>query len=298
ITDGQGNTENITIGGLYKYIKVAMKNSHGSHYQVKEVKFHDSQLLSLNKTVEVSSTSTNDPGNVKENAVDGNTNTRWSSLRKESGFDKQEEWISVDLGRKARIDAIEVLWESACSNDFTIEVSNDNETWTTVQQNLKPDSSLNNQIVLDKSVEGRYVRIHSYASASKYGISIFELSIYGQNLSRNIALNKTADSSSDYKSDTVVAKAVDGNTQSKWSSGRKDPGYDTQEEWMSVDLGQISYIDGVKIDWESGCSENYNIEVSNDNENWTTVKERLKSNTVAASDKHYIDNVMFDETLE
>ncbi len=70
------------------------------------------------------------------------------------------------------------------------------------------------------------------------------------NLSRNIALNKTADSSSDYKSDTVVAKAVDGNTQSKWSSGRKDPGYDTQEEWMSVDLGQISYIDGVKIDWE------------------------------------------------
>ncbi|RGO09789.1 discoidin domain-containing protein [Coprobacillus cateniformis] len=298
ITDGQGNTENITIGGLYKYIKVAMKNSHGSHYQVKEVKFHDSQLLSLNKTVEVSSTSTNDPGNVKENAVDGNTNTRWSSLRKESGFDKQEEWISVDLGRKARIDAIEVLWESACSNDFTIEVSNDNETWTTVQQNLKPDSSLNNQIVLDKSVEGRYVRIHSYASASKYGISIFELSIYGQNLSRNIALNKTADSSSDYKSDTVVAKAVDGNTQSKWSSGRKDPGYETQEEWMSVDLGQISYIDGVKIDWESGCSENYSIEVSNDNENWTTVKERLKSNTVAASDKHFIDNVMFDETLE
>ena len=298
ITDGQGNTENITIGGLYKYIKVAMKNSHGSHYQVKEVKFHDSQLLSLNKTVEVSSTSTNDPGNVKENAVDGNTNTRWSSLRKESGFDKQEEWISVDLGRKARIDAIEVLWESACSNDFTIEVSNDNETWTTVQQNLKPDSSLNNQIVLDKSVEGRYVRIHSYASASKYGISIFELSIYGQNLSRNIALNKTADSSSDYKSDTVVVKAVDGNTQSKWSSGRKDPGYETQEEWMSVDLGQISYIDGVKIDWESGCSENYSIEVSNDNENWTTVKERLKSNTVAASDKHFIDNVMFDETLE
>ena len=67
---------------------------------------------------------------------------------------------------------------------------------------------------------------------------------------------------------------------------------------MSVDLGQISYIDGVKIDWESGCSENYSIEVSNDNENWTTVKERLKSNTVAASDKHFIDNVMFDETLE
>ncbi len=297
ITDGQGSTEKITIGGLYKYIKLVMKDSNGSHYQVKEVKFHDSQLLSINKTVEVSSTSTNDTGNIKENAVDGNTNTRWSSLRKESGFDKQEEWISVDLGRQARIDAIEILWEAACSQNYSIEVSNDNKTWKNIKQNLKTDSSLKDQIVLSESAEARYVRIHSYSSATKYGISIFEFSIYGQNLSRNIALNKAVNSSSVYGTE-VVTKAVDGNTQSKWSSARKNPGFNAQEEWISVDLGQISYIDSIEIDWESGCSNDYSIEVSDDNENWTTVKEHLKSNTTASSDKHYIDNVMFDETLE
>lgn len=298
ITDGKGGKENITIGGLYKYIKIVMNDGSGNSYQIKEVTFHNSQLLSLNKTVNVSSTSTNDPGNIKENAVDGNFNTRWSSLRKESGFDKQEEWISVDLGRQTHIDVIELAWEAACSNNYSVEVSNDNKTWKSVKQNLKSDSSLKDQITFDELIEARYVRIHSYSSATKYGISIYELSIYGQYVSTNIALNKEVESSSVYNEGIVTKAAVDGNTETKWSSSRKNPGFDTQEEWISVDLGEISYIDGVNIDWETGCSDDYSIEISDDNKNWTIVKEHLKSNTVASTDKHFIDYVQFDKPLE
>lgn len=297
ITDGNGNKENMTIGGLYKYIKIVMKDGSGNHYQIKDVTFHASKLLSLNKTVQVSSTSTNDPGNIKENAVDGNFNTRWSSLRKESGFDKQEEWISVDLGRQTSIDVIELVWEAACSNNYSVEISNDNKTWKSVKQNLKADSSLKDQMTFDEPIEARYVRIHSYSSATKYGMSIYELSIYGQYIGKNIALNKAVDSSSVYGSE-VVTKAIDGDTASKWSSSRKNTGFDTQEEWISVDLGDISYIDGVNIDWESGCSDDYSIEISDDNKTWTTVKEHLKSNTVASTNKHFIDYISFDKALE
>ena len=300
VTDGKGNKENVTIGGMYKYIKLVMKESSGNCYQMKEVTFHNSQLLSQNKTVNVSSTSTNDPGNVKQNAVDGNLNTRWSSLRKESGFDKQEEWISVDLGRKARIDAIELVWETARSNNYSIEVSDDNKTWKTVKENLKSNSSLKDQMILDEIVEARYVRIHSYSSATKYGISIYELSVYGQNISKNISLNKAVEASSVYKNNNNAAAelAVDEKSDTKWSSARKDPGFNKQEEWISVDLGEVSYIDGIEIDWETGCSDDYSIEISDDNKTWTTVKEHLKSNTIASIAKHYIDQIQFDKPLE
>lgn len=318
ITDGQGNTENITIGGLYKYIKVAMKNSHGSHYQVKEVKFHDSQLLSLNKTVEVSSTSTNDPGNVKENAVDGNTNTRWSSLRKESGFDKQEEWISVDLGRKARIDAIEVLWESACSNDFTIEVSNDNENWTTVKERLKSntvaasDKHFIDNVMFDETLEARYIKIHSYFSRTKYGINIWELDVLGEvkdiqepdvEEEINIALNKTSKASSEYldtKDGNKVyysSLAFDGNydkvgsKQSRWASNRK-----TNDEWIYVDLTDTYNISKIVLDWEEACGKDYDLQVSLDGETWTTIT-KVRDNSAPKGSKHNVREYLYEEDI-
>ena len=85
-------------------------------------KLHLKQVnsIALNKSVEASSTSTNDPGNTKELVVDGNTSTRWSSLRNED-----ENWIMVDLGQYSEINAMSIQWESACSDDYDIQVSSD-----------------------------------------------------------------------------------------------------------------------------------------------------------------------------
>ena len=78
-----------------------MKDGNGNCFEIKEITFKASDSIALNKSVEASSTSTNDPGNTKELVVDGNTSTRWSSLRNED-----ENWIMVDLGQYSEINAM------------------------------------------------------------------------------------------------------------------------------------------------------------------------------------------------
>ncbi|MFQ9890949.1 MAG: hypothetical protein ACLRWM_13305 [Streptococcus sp.] len=50
-----------------------MKDGNGNCFEIKEITFKASDSIALNKSVEASSTSTNDPGNTKELVVDGNT---------------------------------------------------------------------------------------------------------------------------------------------------------------------------------------------------------------------------------
>ena len=64
-------------------------------------------------SVTVSSTSSKDTSNIKELAVDGNLNTRWSSNR-----GSNDEWIYVDLGKTATLDAVKVQWQEACSHHW------------------------------------------------------------------------------------------------------------------------------------------------------------------------------------
>ena len=80
VTDSDGGEDTIDLNGVYPYIMIKFGNGVGANYQIKEITWKASESLALNKVVEVSSTSTNDPGNTKEKAVDGNTSTRWSSL--------------------------------------------------------------------------------------------------------------------------------------------------------------------------------------------------------------------------
>lgn len=71
--------------------------------------------------------SSQDGGNTAENAVDGDTGTRWQAKQNDTN-----EWIYVDLGKEADIDHIYLHWEAACAKYYDIQVSNDEEDWTTV----------------------------------------------------------------------------------------------------------------------------------------------------------------------
>ncbi|HTR93861.1 MAG TPA: discoidin domain-containing protein [Trebonia sp.] len=82
----------------------------------------------------------------------------------------------------------------------------------------------------------------------------------------NVALNKTATASS-YESQTAypASAAVDGNTGTRWSSAFSDP------QWLEVDLGSSQSICQVGLDWEGAYATAFQIQVSTDNTNWTTV---------------------------
>jgi beta-glucosidase len=81
----------------------------------------------------------------------------------------------------------------------------------------------------------------------------------------NLALNKTAVSSSNESASLTPNYAVDGNISTRWSSAFSDP------QWIYVDLGSSVNINAVKLRWEAACGKAYKIQVSNDAAAWTDV---------------------------
>ncbi len=83
--------------------------------------------------------------------------------------------------------------------------------------------------------------------------------------STNIALNRPASASSTENGGTPAQAAVDGNASTRWSSAFSDP------QWLQVDLGSSRVICGLTVQWEAAYASGFNVQVSNDQANWTTI---------------------------
>ena len=261
VSNGDGKTDTIELKGVYPYIKIIMKDGNGNCFEIKEITFKASDSIALNKSVEASSTSTNDPGNTKELVVDGNTSTRWSSLRNED-----ENWIMVDLGQYSEINAMSIQWEAACSDDYDIQVSSDKNNWITVKDSMATGSSLLDEYNFDEPVYGRYVRVSSHKSRTlKYGISIYEISVYGSYKDEDIAANKNAFSST-IKDLNLPTHAIDNKANTSWISSAAG------DQWIYVELKGIYKISSMQVDWGNNYAPNYEIQISDDAQMWQTVK--------------------------
>jgi F5/8 type C domain/Ricin-type beta-trefoil lectin domain/Putative Ig domain len=81
----------------------------------------------------------------------------------------------------------------------------------------------------------------------------------------NIAQGRTATASSAESASFPAPNAVDGNLGTRWSSGFSDP------QWLQVDLGGTRSICKVTLNWETAYATAYQVQVSADATNWTTV---------------------------
>ncbi|MGH3646041.1 MAG: discoidin domain-containing protein, partial [Micromonosporaceae bacterium] len=106
-----------------------------------------------------------------DKAVDGDTGTRWASAE---GSDPQ--WIRIDLGGVARISRVRLNWEAAYARAYTIGVSTDGATWTSVRT-VTGDGGIDDHTNL--GVQGRYVRMHGTERGTGYGYSLWEFEVYG-----------------------------------------------------------------------------------------------------------------------
>ncbi len=88
----------------------------------------------------------------------------------------------------------------------------------------------------------------------------------------NLAEGKTATASSSEVSWLTPDLAVDGNNNTRWAS------LYTDNQWISVDLGQVYSINKVVLQWESAYGKQYKIQVSQDGSQWTDVYTELNSN--------------------
>ncbi|WP_115716236.1 galactose-binding domain-containing protein [Amedibacterium intestinale] len=158
--------------------------------------------LALNKGVESSSIvqNANTSQRLPKFAVDGDNETRWAS-NYERGIppiSKEEAdtgWFVVDLGKKTRFDKVKIIWESGLSNDYEIQISNDETTnnweekeWITVasvKENTPVSTGRTDDISLHE-VSARYVRMKSNIDSRPLmsngevdgPLSIYEFEIY------------------------------------------------------------------------------------------------------------------------
>ena len=88
-----------------------------------------------------------------------------------------------------------------------------------------------------------------------------------------MALSKTATASSDEnQTGNPACAAVDGNTGTRWSSAFSDP------QWLEVDLGSSQSICQVGLNWEAAYATAFQVQVSADNVNWTTIYSTTSRN--------------------
>jgi hypothetical protein len=218
--------------------------------------------VALNKTTTASSTE--NAGTPAAAATDGNTGTRWSSAFADP------QWLEVDLGSSQSICGVGLDWEAAYATAFQIQTSTDNANWTTIYSTT---TGAGGSQTLAASGTGRYIRMYGTARATQYGYSLWEFGVYttgssgggGSCGTTNVALNKTATTSSTENAGFPASAAVDGNTGTRWSSAFSDP------QWLEVDLGSSQAICQVGLNWETAYATGFQIQVSNDNANWTTI---------------------------
>jgi cytochrome c len=119
-------------------------------------------------------------------ATDNNFGTRWASA-----FNIDPSWIYMDYGAEVFVDEVDILWQEACAVDFTIDISQDTTTWTTMKTvtgnnggNPNPvTDGWNDPAVLryqGLSGRGRYVRINGTQRCdTAAGYSIWEMRAWG-----------------------------------------------------------------------------------------------------------------------
>ena len=60
--------------------------------------------------------------------------------------------------------------------------------------------------------------------------------------------------------------AIDGTRGTRWESA-----WDNKEEWIYVDLGKVTNFTSISLQWEGAYAKQYQIQTSNDEENWKTI---------------------------
>lgn len=125
-------------------------------------------------------------------AIDGNSDTRWSSgpLNAKSYGTPADQWLVLDLGEHtAYIDQIRIdYYLKVWPTNYHIQVSNDKETWIEIAKYDRAssnDTNITDTIDLDVPVMARYIRLYYPVdglnqNAAGGSVSIKELAVTGK----------------------------------------------------------------------------------------------------------------------
>lgn len=112
-------------------------------------------------------------GNVPENTIDGNPNTRWSASGKQ--------WIQYVLEDIQDVSAVSVAWYQGHTrySFFNIETSENGEQWQKVYDGSSSGETEEHEVYEFPETTARYVRINGFGNNLNQWNSITEVGIYG-----------------------------------------------------------------------------------------------------------------------
>ncbi|MEC3992369.1 discoidin domain-containing protein [Actinacidiphila sp. DG2A-62] len=291
-TTATGGTQTLSVNGSGRYVRMygtTRATQYGYslwEFQVYGTAGNGSSACSttnaaLNKTATASSTE--NAGTPASAAVDGNTGTRWSSAASDP------QWLQVDLGSSQNICGVQLSWETAYAKAYQIQTSADGSNWTTAYSTANGPGATE---LITLAATGRYVRMYGTTRATQYGYSLWEFQVFTGGDGGNggttgggsggttpppggtlLSYGKPATAST-YQDDgncpaCTPAKAFDEDPATRWATsdvnGWVDPG------WIAVDLGATAHITKVVLQWDPAYATAYQIQVSPDGSNWTSV---------------------------
>ena len=256
--DGNPNHKGVCIG-CSSPVTLEGKNGFNS-YQMTETQSSFRTSIARNKPTFQSSTSS---GGVSSRAVDGFVNGKYSNgsvTHTKGGAGTTDPYWEVDLEDIYTIDTIKVYnrWDSCCTDrlaDFTVTILKGGRV--EFQQTISGNALAMSTISVP-SVVGRQVRI-SLSGANRI-LSLAEVEVFGEVAPPTPTFTPTAAPTSPvgiarnkptFQSSTrhggVSSRAVDGNTNGKYSNGSVTHTRGSTDPYWEVDLEDIYTIDTIKV---------------------------------------------------
>jgi hypothetical protein len=211
----------------------------------------------------------------------------WSSANALN--ENHSEWVKFDLGSATSINQVDLYPRDDAPNlgygfpvDFTIDISTDNTSWTTVVSRTNHPSPTGVQKYNFGFQNARYVRVRGSNlrpnpnDGNRYRMQLAEARIYGNYASTGAAV---AASSAEQNTNWRDAMSIDGKRSALpasmgWSS---TVSASTFTEWLTLDLGASKFVgevnlyprnDGVNAGY--GYPIDFTIATSDDGSTWTT----------------------------
>ena len=122
-------------------------------------------------------------------AIDGNEGSVWQGSATNGGADDEvsrtyDSWFIVDFGAYYDINLVSINFEGACSQEYTVAFSADNDTWATAYEYVGNAGVYGHTKLiygndLQNNTKARYARFWSTKAATQWGVKMYEFKVFG-----------------------------------------------------------------------------------------------------------------------
>ncbi|HXI57490.1 MAG TPA: discoidin domain-containing protein, partial [Polyangia bacterium] len=254
-----------------RYIKVTMTSANATYWWgAAEITAYGPAAWVPLSTSGWTPTASRTGADALANSLDGDRATRWSTGTPMLTTD----WYKVDMGSAKTFSRVEWdgnpgTWSCDYPPTWTLAVSNDNSTFTTVTTG---SASVNITNSIFAAQTARYIKISSNATACGGGSwwGIAEFRVFTPTQATQLSRNGWTATASNTDGASPLGNSIDGNLATRWGSGLAQ----ANGQWFKVDMTQSLTISAIVMDSYTNTNDYpsaWKLETSTDNSTFTTV---------------------------